>query len=483
MPQLTLQRPGHAALGRWLTPTERDFIRLATDPAFRRRLAQLRQTGGCERPIHLTGHTTWFAPNGSILRHYTTKGEPAERIAVRCGTRRASRCEPCSRLHAGDTYQLVRAGLAGGKGIPAPAGHPMLFVTLTAPSFGAVHRSGRCRPQHQTTCDHGRPTGCGQHHAETAPEVGQPLCAACYDYNHHVLWHAHVGELWSRTVRIVRRRLATAADIPRSRLGDHLQVAFAKVAEYQRRGAIHLHFVMRLDGPEGPESLPPSWATEELLASSVNSASVTANVRSPDCASVGELVIRWGEQVDIRPIHSGPKEIDREAVASYLAKYVTKSSSEGGDHPVKSMADLASRPMPGHTRVLMRTCWRLGGLREFCHLKLRTWVHTMGFRGHVLTKSRAYSTTYRQLRENRARHVGGYYPEGVRIEKEWRYAGAGLSLAEAEIASGIRHDVATRRDILREVDPTLGIRRHARQRPAQAPRYRSPEKERGPDRC
>ncbi|WP_328769338.1 replication initiator [Streptomyces sp. NBC_00286] len=54
----------------------------------------------------------------------------------------------------------------------------------------------------------------------------------------------------------------------------------------------------------------------------------------------------------------------------------------------------------------MRTCWRLGGLPEYASLRLRTWAHTLGHRGHVLTKSRAYSTTYAAVRAERARHVG-----------------------------------------------------------------------------
>jgi len=36
--------------------------------------------------------------------------------------------------------QLVAAGIRGGKGVdPDVTEHPQLFVTLTAPSFGAVH--------------------------------------------------------------------------------------------------------------------------------------------------------------------------------------------------------------------------------------------------------------------------------------------------------------------------------------------------------
>ena len=57
-----------------------------------------------------------------------------------CGTRRESRCPSYAAVYRADAYQLLAAGLRGGKGVPeSVAGHPRLFVTFTAPSFGPVH--------------------------------------------------------------------------------------------------------------------------------------------------------------------------------------------------------------------------------------------------------------------------------------------------------------------------------------------------------
>jgi hypothetical protein len=51
--------------------------------------------------------------------------------------RRASVCPPCAETYRADTYQLIRAGLVGGKGVPETVtGHPCVFATFTAPSFG-----------------------------------------------------------------------------------------------------------------------------------------------------------------------------------------------------------------------------------------------------------------------------------------------------------------------------------------------------------
>ena len=61
-------------------------------------------------------------------------------LHVACGNRREAVCPACSAVYKRDARQLVRAGLAGGKGIPETiTAHPCVFATLTAPSFGPVH--------------------------------------------------------------------------------------------------------------------------------------------------------------------------------------------------------------------------------------------------------------------------------------------------------------------------------------------------------
>uniref|UniRef100_UPI00313E8928 replication initiator n=1 Tax=Streptomyces sp. AC1-42W TaxID=2218666 RepID=UPI00313E8928 len=39
-------------------------------------------------------------------------------------------------------------------------------------------------------------------------------------------------------------------------LNSALRVSFAKVAEYQKRGLVHFHAVIRFDGPDGHTSRP-----------------------------------------------------------------------------------------------------------------------------------------------------------------------------------------------------------------------------------
>jgi hypothetical protein len=453
---------------RLVSETERDLIRLVHEPGFSRWRDQIRGTGGCARPVYLSGHTmTVDRATGLVVADYDTRDEPGGRLAVRCRNRRASRCPSCSREHAGDTFHLVRAGLSGGKGVPADvADRPRLFVTLTAPSFGAVHRAGpdRCRPRGVGACEHGRSLGCSVVHDERAAEVGSPLCTECYDYAGHVLWHAHAGELWSRTVRTIRRRLATAAGIARAQLGAHVRVSFAKVAEYQRRGAIHFHAVIRLDGPGGPEGVPPEWATVALLADAVRQAAATARVTMTAGTAVGERVFRWGKQHDVHPVRAfGDGEaLADEAVAAYVAKYVSKSIADYGglDRRVTSLGVIARAAVPAHLRALMGACWRLGGLPDLGHLRLRAWAHTLGYRGHCLTKSRRYSTTYTALRAARARrhteNGAGHDRAGHFRVSAWRFVGSGHTVGEAEIAAGIAADLAELRALRPWAGPGAG---------------------------
>jgi hypothetical protein len=50
---------------------------------------------------------------------------------------------------------------------------------------------------------------------------------------------------------------------------------------------------------------------------------------------------------------------------------------------------------------MIETAWELGGLDAYEALNLRRWAHMLGFRGHFLTKSQRFSTTFRAVRADR----------------------------------------------------------------------------------
>jgi hypothetical protein len=50
---------------------------------------------------------------------------------------------------------------------------------------------------------------------------------------------------------------------------------------------------------------------------------------------------------------------------------------------------------------MIEVAWQLGDLPQYEPLNLRRWAHMLGFRGHFMTKSRAYSVTFTALRVER----------------------------------------------------------------------------------
>ncbi|MEU7406931.1 replication initiator, partial [Streptomyces sp. NPDC044948] len=74
-----------------------DLLRVASAPDYSRWEDQIRRTGGCSDPIHLTGWTLHKdKTTGETLHHYTTAVEPGGRLRLACGNRRASRCPSCA---------------------------------------------------------------------------------------------------------------------------------------------------------------------------------------------------------------------------------------------------------------------------------------------------------------------------------------------------------------------------------------------------
>ncbi len=422
----------------------------AADPAgYEAWAARARAAGWCRHPVRLVGATRRYnAEDGELAGTFASDELPDRVLLKACGQRRATRCPTCSAVYRSDAYQLVAAGLRGGKGIPETiANHPAIFATLTAPSFGPVHSTrtdGRqprpCRPQPTGVCRHGQPRACHLVHDPDDPEVGSPICPDCFDYRSAVVWNALAGELWRRTTIAARRSLARAAGIPATRLSAHVRVSFAKVVEYQHRGVVHLHAVIRLDDPDQPADPPPAPFDTELLAVAVQQAANAATVAYP--ASPGlDGTARWGTQLDLRPI--GSAGTIPGVVAAYLAKYATKSTDPSGhlDHRLEpadlDTLDTLDHHLTPHLARMVRTAWDLGARPELEGLRLQAWAHTLGFRGHWLTKSRRYSTTFTALRAARAdwhtqhppdRPAGtdtGSTPEETVSVRHWRYAGAG----------------------------------------------------------
>ncbi|MFD8325166.1 replication initiator protein RepSA [Streptomyces lydicus] len=440
-----------------------DLLRVAAAPDYDRWADQIHHTGGCSDPIHLTGWTlTKDRTSGETLHHYSTASEPGGRLRLACGNRRASRCPACAWTYAGDTYHLIRAGLAGDdrRDIPGTVrDHPRVFTTLTAPSFGPVHNRpdrGACR--------------CGTQHRTDDPTLGTALAPETYDYFAAVLFNNHAGDLWQRFTTRLRRELAARAGLTQRDLKESARLSYGKVAEFQKRGALHFHAVIRIDGPDGPpETPPPSWASVDLLSDAICAAAAHpyTSVTAPASGDQPARTFRWGTQLDVRPVKAfgDGSDITEQAVSSYVAKYATKAAETTGtlDRRIGELTELDRHQVPEHTRCLITACKTLDPL--YPDRRLWAWAHMLGFRGHFSSKSRRYSVTlgalraaradFRAAQERKALGLEAPEPATVLVLADWQYAGHGHTPGEAALAATIARDIQTNRDTARQARAEL----------------------------
>ena len=387
--------------------------------AYDRWLDHIWAAAGCTHPIRLGGQIHHVDPcTGEISSTLPTSALPDGVIYKACGNRRVSACPSCAETYRRDAFQLIRAGLIGGKGVPAHvAGHPAVFATFTAPSFGPVHSRPvpthtcmnkahcRCQPQpcharrDTEICPHGRKLACFTRHRADDPRLGQPLCPDCYDYPAHVVWNNHTGELWRRTKQAIERHLNQARPPPRPPL----------------RGAGLARQSRRIPGPRrGPLPRPAPPRRPRRARSRTAPAPTPGHHRRrprechptcrsrhhlPDPAAPGQppgWFIAWGDELDVRSITvRGTATVTDLMVAAYLAKYSTKGTEVTG-HASKRLTpatvDLYANATGTHAERLIHACWRLG--RNPGYASLRRWAHMLGFGGHFLTKARHYSVTF-----------------------------------------------------------------------------------------
>ena len=175
-----------------------------------------------------------------------------------------------------------------------------------------------------------------------------------------------LGVLRSRGRRRVeqraRRTLAAHDDLPAAcprpahrhdaeTAPRQVRLSYIKVAEYQRRGLVHLHAVVRLDQAlpayrAAEVKPPPARFTVELLEDAIRA--TAADVRAPLPGELGGGAVSWGGELDIRRLDMA----ERSRVAGYLAKYATKSTELAGSvvHRVTEAA-VDALPVREHVRA------------------------------------------------------------------------------------------------------------------------------------
>ena len=196
------------------------------------------------------------APVGCDAPFTTSSG-----AVVRCQSRLRSKCPSCAELYRGDWAAIARSGV-----FDESAAHFRYYLlTLTAPSFGAVHRVPRSESSRARKC------GCGlMHSVENVGLRGVPLDEATYDYAGLVAWNRDSGVLWDRTRRRLRDRWES--------------VEFFIVREWQDRGALHVHVLLRVARWEAPSAV--------VLGEAARTAEAVSKVDG--------TIVGWGEQVDAK---------------------------------------------------------------------------------------------------------------------------------------------------------------------------------------
>jgi hypothetical protein len=426
---------------------------------------QVRGVRACRRPVRLSGAVVGTGEGGLPEIRFDSRNLPDGVLLKACGTRRETLCPPCASLYSGDAFALVAAGLRGGKEVPESIGdHPAVLLTLTAPSFGAVHRKrpdGTCHPS-GIRCPHGQTLVCSRQHGNSDIALGQPLCSDCYDYEGAVLFNAGVSELWRRTTIYAVRALGSLLDMSARQSARGLRLSYVKVVEFQKRGSVHLHALVRADIRQDEHGEPPQGIDANTLASALRIAA--RKVSAPSPGGDTDQRMTWGQQLDTAVVADA--ENGRRRAAAYLAKYATKGSDEHGvlDHRLRAGIGLDIR-LPMHLRTLVETAWSLGDQDAYADAHLRLWAHTCGFRGHFLTKSRRYSTTFGALRDERRcwqmanKCVAADEAESAMDEdglsetvvREWNYEGSGyLSMGDVCLARNLEDELGLARWLARE---------------------------------
>ena len=154
---------------------------------------------------------------------------------------------------------------------------------------------------------------------------------------------------------------------------------------------------------DGTVAPPQTSITAAELAALVQAAA--HRVRLEVAAGEGRSrVLRFGEQIDTQPLSAAtgtdPDGAARR-VAGYLAKYVTKSVADFGLWPARiSPQACASLEVSAHVRGILFSLIALAGTGTE-YAPMLAWLHTLGYRGHVTTKSRRFSVTLAALRAHR----------------------------------------------------------------------------------
>ena len=224
---------------------------------------------------------------------------------IRCRSRDYSYCPSCAALDAASVRRIIESGFT------ADGTHTYWFVTLTAPSFANAKDQ----------------------------------------YARLVMWNHNVGELWKHTVKYVNKVLH--------------DVEYARVVEFQRRGAVHIHAIVRVgdNGKTDVEKALRRMRTYKVTVDSVD--------------------YKWGRVYDVQQIDASQLE----DTGDYATKTYPQSLSYVVGYNIKQLGrSIVTQLEPeqrAHCAKLSQAAVQLG-MSSKC-------VRAYGFGGHQFSKSRGWS--------------------------------------------------------------------------------------------
>lgn len=292
-------------------------------------------------------------------------------VFIRCESTQARLCPSCARLRQIDQMRLIGSGCntSDRDGVTEQhvAGYKFWFITLTAPSFGPVHRVPKTERSRPVQC------GCGLVHKHGDVLKGVPIKLKTYRYREQIEWNDRVNRLAKLTMDKLRELL------PESE--------YAFVREWQARGVIHLHGIVRV----------PEWMEDSEVMSSLMS-----------LKAVKDNGATWGREIDVRPVDTGQTGNS----VRYMSKVVAYTSKQQGE---------SDGVLPeARRRHYNRLDWHARRLRcgkRNCGKRCRGKKHReFGHTGHMMTMSKGWSfvgLTRTALVEQRKEYAASHRSDAV----------------------------------------------------------------------
>ena len=316
-----------------------------------------------------------------------------EGLSARCWSYDHDICPSCADLQLLYTKKMIGAGLE-------QDGFKFYLLTLTAPSFGSTHTVPHSPSAASMRC------ACGEVHEHGSRLAGVALNLKNYRYRDQVAWNNYSSKLFRHTIRKFE--------------GELDGFAWVAVREFQKRGTVHVHAVVRVDA-----SLSPTAVVKRLKKAS----------RTESRGSV------WGRMVDVRLL----VDEDGTSTVRYLASVVNYAAKGTGLNKSK----LSEEQRRFYNR-LDRASLRLGYTGKQ--------IAGFGFGGHSMTSSSNWTSLTREALKQQARE----YQAARSREDSPELGKAAVDLNEMELRSlarrlGSREDFEVPASYAADVRARVGL--------------------------